>query len=151
MTEDAGTPALLVVGDVLLAAAEALAGEQAARASLKVRSGEHLAAIFLSGLLGRTPSEFDDGGGPDLVFDAHDKAWFPFASPAVFEIKSLLGAYRQELGPLVRDGASGRKAPVPFRFRVGTAAEVMRDAHPVILKAESSLVRKTSRIIQNSL
>jgi hypothetical protein len=144
MTEDAGTPALLVVGDVLLAAAEALAGEQAARASLKVRSGEHLAAIFLSGLLGRTPSEFDDGGGPDLVFDAHDKPWFPFASPAAFEIKSLPGAYRQELGSLLRNGASGREAAVPFRLRVWTAAEVMRDAHPVILKAESSLVRKTS-------
>ena len=74
MTEDTGrgTPALLVVGGVLQTAAEALASEPAARTSLKVRSGEHLAAIFLTGLFGRTPSRFDDDGGPDLVFDAHD-------------------------------------------------------------------------------
>lgn len=143
MTEDIGTPALLVVGDVLLAAAEALAGEQAARASLKVHAGEHLAAIFLSGLLGRSPSRFDDSGGPDLVFDAHDRSWFPFASPAAFEIKSLPGAYRKELSVLLRDGASSPKREASFKLRVWTAAEVMRDAHKVILKAESSLVRKT--------
>ena len=60
MSEDIGrgTPALLVVGQVLEVAAEAVAGEEAARTHLKVRSGEHLAAIFLSGLFGRTPSGF---------------------------------------------------------------------------------------------
>jgi hypothetical protein len=50
MTEGTGrgTPALLVVGQVLKTAAVAVATEEGARAHLKVRSGEHLAAIFLS-------------------------------------------------------------------------------------------------------
>jgi hypothetical protein len=102
MAEDPsrGTPALLVVGAVLETAAEALASEPAARANLKVYSGEHLAAIFLTGLFGRTPSRFDDDGGPDLVFDSYDQPWFLFASPAAFEIKSLPGACRQTASPL---------------------------------------------------
>ena len=139
-----GTPALLVVGGVLQAAAEALANEQAARTHLKVRSGEHLAAIFLSGLFGRIPSGFDYDGGPDLVFDTHDtKSWFPFADPAVFEIKSLPGAYREKLSLLLRNDDFGREGAVPFQLRVWTAAEVMLDAHPTLLKAERSLVKKT--------
>ena len=146
MTEDTGrgTPALLVVGGVLQTAAEALASEQAARTRLKVRSGEHLAAIFLSGLFGRTPSGFDEDGGPDLVFDALDtKSWFPFASPAAFEIKSLPGAYREKLSLLLRNDGFDRKAEVPLQLRVWTAAEVMLDARPTLLKAERSLVDKT--------
>jgi hypothetical protein len=140
-----GTPALLVVGEVLQIAAEALAGEQAARTHLKVSSGEHLAAIFLSGLFGRTPSRFDDDGGPDLVFDAYDtKSWFPYASPAVFEVKSLPGAYRRKLSLLLRNASSDRADRIPFQLRVWTAAEVMHDAHPTLLKAERSLVEKTS-------
>jgi hypothetical protein len=138
-----GTPALLVVGRVLQTAAEALAREQAARTHLKVRSGEHLAAIFLSGLFGRTPSRFDEDGGPDLVFEVDGKSWFPFASPAAFEIKSLPGAYRKQLDLLLRNGNSDGKDVVPFQLRIWTAAEVMLDAHPTILKAEQSLVKKT--------
>ena len=146
MTGDTGrwTPALLVVGGVLQDAAEALASEPAARACLKVRSGEHLAAIFLTGLFGRTPSRFDDSGEPDLVFDEHDdKSWFPFASPVAFEIKSLPGSYRETLGLLMRTARPGRSDEAPFQLRVWTAAEVMLDAHPTLLKAERSLVEKT--------
>jgi hypothetical protein len=145
MAEDPslGTPALLVVGSVLQTAAEALASEPAARASLKVHSGEHLAAIFLTGLFGRTPSEFDDGGGPDLVFDAHDEPWFPFASPAAFEVKSLPGACRPIVSPLIREGP-GRENAIPYPpLRIWTAAEVFLDAHPTLLKAERSLIGKT--------
>jgi hypothetical protein len=146
MTEDTGrgTPALLVVGGVLQAAAKALASEQAARTRLKVRSGEHLAAIFLSGLFGRTPSGFDDDGGPDLMFDAHgNKSWFPFASPAAFEIKSLPGAYREKLSLILRNDGFDQKEAVPFQLRVWTAEEVMLDAHATLMKAERSLVDKT--------
>lgn len=138
-----GTPALLVVGGVLQTAAEALASEPAARTYLKVRSGEHLAAIFLFGLFGRIPSGFDDHGGPDLVFDAHgNKSWFPFASPAVFEIKSLPGAYRKNLSLLRRNTTFGQENADPFQLRLWTAIEVMLDAHPTLLRAERSLVEK---------
>lgn len=146
MSEDfgRGTPALLVVGGVLQTAAEALASEQAARTRLKVRSGEHLAAIFLSGLFGRTPSRFDEDGGPDLVFDVLDtKSWFPFASPAAFEIKSLPGAYREKISLLLRNDSFDRKVETPSQLRVWTAVEVMLDAHPTLLKAERSLINKT--------
>ena len=62
-----GRPALLVVGQVLEDAAKEIAGQEAARACLKIRSGEHLAAIFLCGLFGCAPSAFDLDGGPDLA------------------------------------------------------------------------------------
>jgi hypothetical protein len=141
---DRGTPALLVVGSVLLTAAEMLAGEQAARECLKVSSGEHLAAIFLSGLFGRIPSGFDDTGGPDLVFDAcPGKPWFPFTGPAFFEVKSLPGAYRRTLSTLARKERVEQQAGTPFSLRLWTAAEVMTDARPTILRAERSLVDKT--------
>jgi hypothetical protein len=78
------------------------------------------------------------------VFDALDtKSWFPFASPTAFEIKSLPGAYREKLSLLLRNDSFDRKAEVPFQLRVWTAAEVMRDAHPTLLKAERSLINKT--------
>ncbi len=145
MSDDTGswTPGLLVVGGVLLDAAEAVAADESVRAVLKVRSGEHLAAIFLSALLGRTPSGFDHDGGPDLVFDAHDKSWFPYTSPAVFEIKSLPGTYREKLSLLLRKDGTGSHSELPFPLRLWTAEDVMTDAHPTLLKAERSLVRKT--------
>jgi hypothetical protein len=146
MNEDngRGTPALLVVGQVLQTAAKAVASQEAARTRLKVRSGEHLAAIFLSGLFGCTPSSFDYDGGPDLVFDAYsNKSWFPYANPAAFEIKSLPGAYREKLSLLMRDDTSDGKAELPFPLRLWTATEVMRDAHPTLVKAERSLINKT--------
>jgi hypothetical protein len=145
MTDDASswTPGLLVAGGVLLDAAKAVAADESVRAVLKVRSGEHLAAIFLFALLGRTASGFDHDGGPDLVFDSHDKSWFPYASPAAFEIKSLPGAYREKLSLLLRNDGPGSNGKLPFPLRLWTAEEVMSDAHPTLLKAERSLARKT--------
>jgi hypothetical protein len=139
-----GTPGLLVVGQVLQVAAEELAGLEDARAHLKVRSGEHLAAIFLCGLFGCMPSAFDHDGGPDLVFDSHpEESWFPFGSPAAFEIKSLPGAYRKKLSVLESGGASDVDVELPFDLRLWSAAEVMRDAHPTLVRAAQSLVAKT--------
>jgi hypothetical protein len=147
MTENTeqGTPALLVAGEVLLIAAEALAREQAARANLKVRSGEHLAAIFLSGLFGQTPSCFDDHGGPDLVFEGYDvMSWFPFPGPAAFEIKSLPGAWRKEMNLMMRNVGPGQSSEIPYSLRVWSAEAVMRDAHITLKKAEQSLAGKTA-------
>jgi hypothetical protein len=139
-----GTPALLVVGQVLHDAAKELASQEDARAHLKVRSGEHLAAIFLCGLFGCMPSGFDRDGGPDLVFDSHpEKSWFPFAGPTAFEIKSLPGAFRQTLSILERGGASDIEVELPFDLRLWSAAEVMHDAHPTLARAARSLASKT--------
>lgn len=145
MSEDTTgwTPGLLVVGQVLLNAAEALAENEAARSCLKVRSGEHLAAIFLSGLFGRTPSAFDNNGEPDLIFDAHDKSWFPYPGPAAFEMKSLPGDFRRSLNIMMRNGPPYSESAVPFRLRLWTVDEVMGEAQPIIAKAEQSLIRKT--------
>lgn len=78
------------------------------------------------------------------MFDAHDeKSWFPFATPVAFEIKSLPGAYRETLSLLLRNASPDRSDEAPFQLRVWTAAEVMLDAHPTLLKAERSLVEKT--------
>lgn len=146
MTEgmERGTPALLVVGQVLHDAAKELASQEDARAHLKVRSGEHLAAIFLCGLFGCMPSGFDRDGGPDLVFDAHpEKSWFSSAGPTAFEIKSLPGAFRQTLSILERGGASDIEVELPLDLRLWSAAEVMHDAHPTLARAARSLTSKT--------
>lgn len=138
------TPALLVVGEVLQVAAEELASHEIARAHLKVRSGEHLAAIFLCGLFGCPPSSFDRDGGPDLMFDSYpEKSWFPYRSPAAFEVKSLPGAYRERLRVLERGGACDVDVELPFDLRLWSAAEVMRDAHQTIARAAQSLSAKT--------
>jgi hypothetical protein len=139
-----GRPALLVVGQVLEDAAKEIAGQEAARACLKIRSGEHLAAIFLCGLFGCAPSAFDLDGGPDLVFDScPEKSWFPYASPRAFEIKSLPGSFRKQLDLLLRSEVYGREGAIPFPLRIWTAAEVMQDAHSTLAKAELSLIKKT--------
>jgi hypothetical protein len=145
MSEDTAgwTPGLLVVGQVLLDAARAMAEDEAARTCLKVRSGEHLAAIFLSGLFGRPPAAFDNDGGPDLIFDAHDQSWFPYAGPVAFEVKSLPGDFRRSLNVMIRKTPPGTESAVPVRVRLWTVDEVMGDAQPVISKAEQSLIRKT--------
>ena len=74
--------------------------DRASIRKLKVRSGEHLAAILTTAFLGVTPHAIDTAGGPDLEFDlgARDDGLLTslFTSTAVaFEVKSLDNGFRQ--------------------------------------------------------
>lgn len=68
------------------------------RTALKVRSGEHLAAILATALFMQAPSEVDTTGGADLVFDAvptdRCSGLFP-PGDQVMEIKSLGSEFRR--------------------------------------------------------
>ena len=78
------------------------------------------------------------------MFDSYEnKSWFPYSGPAAFEIKSLPGAWREKLSVLMRNDTFDVKSPLPYQLRLWTAAEVMRDVHPTLLKAERSLLKKT--------
>lgn len=65
--------------------------------ALKVRSGEHLAALTLSGLLMARPISVDESGGVDLVFDVEPDASLGHQRPGLLavEVKSLPGEFRE--------------------------------------------------------
>lgn len=68
--------------------------------SLKIRSGEHLAAILTTAFLGLPPVELDWNGGPDIMFGCAanlDSSTSSESAPRgiAFEIKSLPGGFRK--------------------------------------------------------
>jgi hypothetical protein len=66
---------------------------------LKIRSGEHLAAIVTTCFLGSAPTQLDSDGGSDLVFDDYEatgwRAGVFSSKPPAFEVKSLDGDFRE--------------------------------------------------------
>ena len=111
-------------------------------AHLRVRSGEHIAAILLTAFLLRAPVAIDLDGGVDLLFDLaaqppEMRSAVDLGDLAAFEIKSLPGDYRrhdaQETDP---------SSAVPHYTVVRTAEEIMRDAIPSLRSAAEALARK---------
>src|SRR5262245_31350814 len=80
------------VHDVLLLPSHQLAG-------LKVRSGEHLAAILITAFLGVPPYEVDTRGDLDFRFRLVDPGRFDLLPAdkdvAAFEVKSMPGPFRK--------------------------------------------------------
>jgi hypothetical protein len=119
---------------------------------LKIRSGEHLAAIVTTCFLRTAPTNLDDDGGVDLVFDDfrasgwHLKAFSP--KPPAFEVKSLDrsdGGYRKWDSRTDRIWDRGSDPSVVKHVAVFfTANQVLDFAAGQIEKAESQIVRKTS-------
>lgn len=68
---------------------------------LKVRSGEHLAAILTTAFVDVAPTNIDSAGGTDLQFDFTEtrdniaRIFFGDALAAAFEVKSTVGGYRE--------------------------------------------------------
>jgi hypothetical protein len=118
---------------------------------LKIRSGEHLAAIIITAFLGRPPLELDADGGVDLVFDLDqmgskrlDLRLGP-GHTAAFEIKSMAGPYRKfdnKIDDAHRRGEDPTGAEVWVRAR--SANDVLADAAPLLARAAESLERKTA-------
>jgi hypothetical protein len=127
--------------------AEQLAPEQLRQ--LRVRAGEHLAAILTSAFLHTAPARVDTTGGVDLWFDLPEtldrKAEIipARASSAAFEIKSLPGEFREVDAGIDRDHARG--VDVSGRGldrRVRGANDVLREAAPSVRSALDQLHRK---------
>lgn len=84
--------------DALSYAVGKLAEVPGAATHLKVRAGEHLAALLLTAVCG-PPSQIDTDGGVDLVFErermpAHFTWEFGEHDRADFEVKSFAGTFR---------------------------------------------------------
>jgi hypothetical protein len=118
--------------------------------TLKVRSGEHLAAILTTTFLRTAPAEVDTRGGVDLWFDlarAQDPrpvGLLPArATLAAFEVKSLPGGYREFDAASDRDAARGVD-PIGRSIdgMMRAAKDVLREAHPSLEDARNQLLSK---------
>jgi hypothetical protein len=116
--------------------------------SLKVRAGEHLAAILATSFMGVAPFQVDTHGGPDLLFDlsAKRKEFLPFsqrASTAAFEVKSLPGRFREFESEINRiDARGGDATSRHLMLRTQTAREVLEQARPLLTSAQEGLASK---------
>lgn len=121
---------------------------------LKVRAGEHLAALLTTTFLLTPPTGIDAEGGADLWFDLSRRpgGWKKPApilpdgvTSAAFEIKSMPGLFREYDSSIDRDRARGVDTTGrSLETRVQAANDVLREAGPVLLRARDQLHRKTS-------
>jgi hypothetical protein len=117
---------------------------------LKVRAGEHLAAILTTTFLRTAPVAVDTTGDVDLWFDLRDaqelrpNVILPGrATHAAFEVKSLPGHYREFDASIERDKARGVDTigrSMEGRFQA--AKDVVLDARRSLDKARGQLRRK---------
>lgn len=97
---ETGLPVVAIGWRSLYGALDALAalGPDRLR-GLKVRSGEHLAAIVATAFVGSVPTTFDTTGEVDLGFVSRSVRYLPdevlAGSTVAFEIKSAEGDYRK--------------------------------------------------------
>lgn len=134
-----GHQVLAIHPKALEMAVEQLASIGSVTKLLKVRSGEHIAALLLTAILGR-PNEVDTSGGVDLLFSRacsaeYTELW-PFSSKeyAAFEIKSLAGGFRH--------AESRMNIGVQHIVTVSDATNVLSDAEVQITAACESLAKK---------
>lgn len=152
-SEDAGelvgAPVIAIWYKTLAWAVDELAGlGHDGLKSLKVRAGEHLAAILTTAFFGAPPIRVDTDGGPDLLFSAATLKSPPFSvSPGstlvVFEIKSLPGRFREfdsEIDRIQRRGGSAQGMSVSVRMQ--SVREIVDGALPLLSRAQESLVSK---------
>jgi hypothetical protein len=121
---------------------------------LKVRAGEHLAAVLTTTFLLTPPTGIDTDGGADLWFDLLRKPGdamkpariLPDGAPsAAFEIKSMPGRFREWDSGLDRARARGIDAfGSSFETQVQAASEVLRKTGPVLRAARDQLHQKSS-------
>lgn len=115
---------------------------------LKIRAGEHLAAILTTSFFHAAPLRVDTAGGPDLLFGASAVRSSPFpmspdASQVVFEIKSLPGQFREFDSMLNRTrkrGAPALGSSIPLQ--VQSARGILEKALPRLVSAQENLVSK---------
>jgi hypothetical protein len=151
-TDMIGGPAVWISRPRLWWAADAVIeglGRQVA-GKLRVRSGEHLAAILTTAFLRTPPTGSDLDGGVDLRFDVtrpgdHTNILPAGTTEAAFEVKSLPGAFREFDSALDRDLARGLEPGQPrLDIAVVGASDVMREAGVCVTKAAGQLSRKVA-------
>ncbi|MCS7484140.1 hypothetical protein ACFFQW_28945 [Umezawaea endophytica] len=120
--------------------------------SLRVRSGEHLAAIITTAFMFSTPTEIDSSGGADLVFDvaaASDSSTAKMltagAKLAAFEAKSITGDFRRFDAQLDQMRQRGEDTSNTWHeVTVKSANTILNEARPQILRARDQLLKKVA-------
>jgi hypothetical protein len=147
-----GSPAIAIWHRTVEWASRELAALDSNKAAhLKVRSGEHLAAILVSSFLYRMPIEVDVDGGVDLLYSLAElkqdgvRKLFPEGmNRAAFEVKSLGSSFRTMDSTIDRITARGGN-PVGLSTSVTTrhAADILADADALLRRAYDGLAAKT--------
>jgi hypothetical protein len=114
---------------------------------LKVRAGEHLAAILTTAFLGVAPTAVDTAGGVDLLFESPVikdlGGFFPQNASATFEVKSMPGPFRQFDGEIDHRIKHGHDASgMTLWVKVESVSDIIRSAIPVLEKISRSLNQK---------
>jgi hypothetical protein len=115
-------------------------------AHLKIRSGEHLAAILTTAFLGTAPRTIDVEGGVDLTFDleaAHHL--LSDSDSAAFEVKSMGDGFRKfesHIDWMTRQSQDPRG--LSREWVVQTADDILVEARPILAKAARRLKTKVS-------
>ncbi|MEV4139345.1 hypothetical protein AB0J72_45180 [Dactylosporangium sp. NPDC049742] len=124
-------------------------------AGLKVRSGEHLAAILTTAFLGDTPLAIDTHGDVDLRFrlsDANPFTLLPAGTNEVaFEIKSMPGPYREFDHAIDVARTTSDAIGSSLTVMVESANDILADARPLLERAQRSLLRKTSQHVSRNI
>jgi hypothetical protein len=116
--------------------------------SLKVRAGEHLAAILATAFMRAAPFQVDTAGGLDLLFElsATKPPFRPMSqgvSNAAFEVKSMPGRFREfdsEINRIEARGGAARGRSISLYAQ--SAAEILTEARPWLVSAQKGLASK---------
>jgi hypothetical protein len=149
--ELAGAPVIIIWHRTLTWAVDELTKlGKAELTHLKVRSGEHLAAILATSFLGVAPAQVDTSGGVDLLFHLPEEEGRPLSSlllptirRAAFEIKSMPGPFREldsRINRIHRTG--GSSVGLGIKGTVRTALDILEEARPVLASAQAGLKSK---------
>lgn len=124
-------------------------------AHLKIRAGEHLAAMLTTCFLGSAPTALDDAGGVDLVFagTASDQrglsVWLE-SGPMVYETKSVPGPFRaaeSKINRVIEAGGDPSGMGVTVTVRTANAILQSEPTTMLLRKAESGLASKVDPAI----
>jgi hypothetical protein len=131
-----GTRAIVVAPTALARAGAAVGGLGPVTKNLKIRAGEHLAAILLTAFNG-PPSGIDSDGGLDLVFPGTQTDWpwsFEGETAAAIEVKSFAGPFRR-IESTIQPGEG-------FTLELQRAGDILVAASSQIEAAMRALSRK---------
>ncbi|WP_147468334.1 hypothetical protein [Corallococcus interemptor] len=123
---------------------------------LKVRSGEHLAAILTTAFLRIAPVQIDTRGGVDLLFRIPEgrpgsKVISPGIRTAAFEVKSARGRFREFESELNRIHGAGRSAiGRNLKLRTQSAHEILTNSRDLLESAQASLIAKIAASSETS-
>ena len=97
---DHGTPVVAIGANTVEWAVSALGEfDRAVLDAIKIRSGEHLAAILTTAFVFARPTDVDTHGEVDLLFRLAEERYLPDPlsanSTVAFEIKSMPGPFRK--------------------------------------------------------